>query len=79
MAQDKEQQKIDELVERAVRDPEFRERLVANPKDALKDLQLADDEIDRIVGGIRRSNFFSGKLITAADLTAEQKYKRNWP
>jgi hypothetical protein len=50
---DRQQTRIDEAVGRAVRDKEFRKRLADNPKEALKDLNIPDDEIDTIVGGLR--------------------------
>ncbi len=54
MADKSKQQKIDELLGRALRDKEFRAKLTADPKKVAKEEGLADDELDLIAGGVSR-------------------------
>ena len=68
MADDTMQSRIDEAVGRAVRDKDFRKRLADNPKEALKDLNIPDSEIDRIVGGLRAG----GGVMASSEKTCYQ-------
>jgi hypothetical protein len=44
-------QKLDEVVGRAIRDKEFREQLIADPKALLKAEGLTDSELESATGG----------------------------
>jgi hypothetical protein len=50
MSNDK-QTKIDSLLGRALRDKEFRQRLIDNPAEAAADADLSPDELDMVAGG----------------------------
>ena len=45
------QQKMDEILGRALRDKEFRQRLVENPKSVAQEGSLTEDEMELIAGG----------------------------
>ena len=49
--QDDRQKKLDALLGRALRDKEFRERLINNPADVAKDAGLSADELRLVTGG----------------------------
>jgi hypothetical protein len=54
MAEKSKQQKLDEILGRALRDKEFRNKLTANPKSVAMEEGLAADELDIIVGGVSK-------------------------
>jgi hypothetical protein len=54
MAQEKgsRQAKLDGLLGRALRDKDFRERLLANPADVAKEAGLSAEELELVAGGL---------------------------
>jgi hypothetical protein len=48
----KRQENLDALLGRALRDREFRERLVANPADVAKEAGLSAEELELVAGGL---------------------------
>jgi hypothetical protein len=46
--------KLDEILGRASRDKDFRQKIIDNPKEALKDEGLSDEELEAVAGGMRR-------------------------
>jgi hypothetical protein len=54
MADKSKQQKMDEVLGRALRDKEFRGKLTANPKKVAAEEGLAPDELDMIAGGLMK-------------------------
>lgn len=46
------QDKLDALLGRALRDKEFRDRLVANPSDVAKEADLSAEDLELVAGGL---------------------------
>ena len=44
-------QKLDEIVGRAIKDEEYRQRLIENPDAALKEEGLTQEELNQVTGG----------------------------
>ncbi|MBI4817206.1 MAG: hypothetical protein HY791_13170 [Deltaproteobacteria bacterium] len=43
--------KLDAIVGRAIRDPEYRQKLAANPKEVLNKEGLTEEDLDQVAGG----------------------------
>src|SRR5271155_2464627 len=52
MATDSKEQKIDEILGKALRDRDFRSKLTSDPKAAAEDCGLSVEEMDLIAGGL---------------------------
>jgi hypothetical protein len=72
MAEKSKQQKLDELLGRALRDKEFRKKLTANPKSIALEEGLASDELDVIAGGMLTIGV-SGKIAFCTAKTCNEK------
>ena len=46
------QKKMDSLLGRALRDKDFREKLINNPKEVATEAELSAEEIDLVAGGL---------------------------
>jgi bacteriocin-like protein len=64
MASEKTSLKLDAAVGRAIRDAKFREKLVNNATEALKEEGLTDEELAQVSGGIAGREPFLRNLST---------------
>jgi hypothetical protein len=53
MAEKTKHQKMDEVLGRALRDSEFRQRLTSNPKAIAAEVGLSSEELEVIAGGVQ--------------------------
>jgi hypothetical protein len=72
MADTSKQQKLDELLGRALRDKGFREKLTADPKKVAAEEGLAAGELDIIAGGMMQIGG-GGKIAFCTAKTCNEK------
>lgn len=68
------QRKLDALLGRALRDKNFREKLIANPQEAAKDSGLSAEELELVVGGMAiGTGFDPGRVMWCTEKTCNEK------
>ena len=72
---DDRQNRLDALLGRALRDREFREKLIANPSDAAKEANLTPDELKLVAGGLAIGSALNrpGTLFYCTEKTCNEK------
>jgi hypothetical protein len=59
---DAKSSKLDEILGRAARDKDFRQKVLDNPKEALKDEGISEEELAAVVGGMKKVMSSSDKI-----------------
>lgn len=74
MADDR-QKKLDALLGRALRDKAFRDRLIADPKEAAKDAELSPEELELVAGGLSIGSSLqgTGSVMWCTEKTCNEK------
>jgi hypothetical protein len=74
VADPKQQQAVDALLGRALRDKEFRQKLIDNPAAVAKEAQLSPEDLDLVVGGLAIGRFGDiGPLSYCTEKTCNEK------
>lgn len=75
MANPEEQKKLDALLGRALRDKEFRQRLVANPAEVAKESGLSADQLALVSGGLAIGSTLRdpGQVMYCTEKTCNEK------
>lgn len=69
-----EQSKLDAILGRALRDKEFRERLIANPAEAAKESGLSAEQLALVAGGLAiGSSLDPGRVMWCTEKTCNEK------
>ena len=67
------QKRLDALLGRALRDKDFRERLIANPAEAAKEAGLSADELELVAGGLAIGGALTpGRLMYCTEKTCNE-------
>jgi len=73
MQNNERQKKLDALLGRALRDKEFREKLVANPTEVGKEAGLSTEELELVAGGLAiGSSLNPSKLMWCTEKTCNE-------
>src|ERR1700733_7321281 len=67
------QGKIDALLGRALRDKEFRQKLVDDPKAAAAEAQLSEEDLDLVAGGMALGGLKPGQIMYCTAKTCNEK------
>jgi hypothetical protein len=67
------QGKIDALLGRALRDKDFRQKLVDDPKAAAEESELSADDLDLVAGGLAMAGLKPGQIMYCTAKTCNEK------
>lgn len=67
------QGKIDALLGRALRDKDFRQKLVDDPKAAAAEAELSPEDLDLVAGGIALGGLRPGQIMYCTGKTCNEK------
>ena len=67
------QGKIDALLGRALRDKDFRQKLVEDPKAAAAEAELSPEDLDLVAGGIALGGLRPGQIMYCTGKTCNEK------
>src|SRR4051794_570786 len=69
------QKRLDRLLGRALRDKEFRDRLVANPQEAAREAGLSAEELELVAGGLAIGTSLPdpGRVMWCTEKTCNEK------
>jgi len=69
---DGKQQRMDAILGRALRDKEFRQKLIDNPAEAAAEEHLSPDELELISGGMALGSSLLGRNVTRIAFCTEK-------